>query len=114
MPHKKFPDGYCRIDKYLNLLSSKWTAHIVWLLSEHEQLRFGQIQKQLAFVSSKVLSQCLKNLELEEFIWRQEEATLPITVYYGLTQKGEALSDVVKYLESKSRDWDTKEWIRAI
>ena len=102
----KQPEGYCSVDKHLQLISTKWTAHVVWLLGQHNEIRFGQIQKQLALVSSKVLSERLKRLEKEGFIWRRQEETVPVTVYYGLTSKGEELAEIVDLIVKKSVHWD--------
>lgn len=102
----KQPDNYCNVDKYLSLISTKWTAHIVWLLSQNEEMRFGQIQKQLALVSSKVLTQRLKLLQQHAFIWRRQEETVPITVYYGLTDKGKELATVVDIIVNNANAWN--------
>ncbi|ABV36798.1 transcriptional regulator, HxlR family [Shewanella sediminis HAW-EB3] len=102
----KQPEGYCSADKYLTLISTKWTAHIVWLVGQHHEMRFGQIKKQLALVSSKVLSERLKLLNQEGFVWRRQEETVPLSVYYGLTPKGEELSDIIDTIVKKSDDWD--------
>ena len=104
--HQLQPDDYCSVDKYLTLISTKWTAHIVWLLSEHEQMRFGQIRKQLALVSTKVLTERLKLLQHHGFVWRRQEETIPVTVRYGLTSKGKELAHVVDIIVQKADDWD--------
>lgn len=74
--HQVQPDGYCSVDKYLALISTKWTAHIVWLLGQQEEMRFGQIRKQLALVSSKVLTERLKLLSEHGFVWRKQQDTI--------------------------------------
>lgn len=102
----KQPEGYCSADKYLTLVSTKWTAHIVWLVGQHQEIRFGQIRKQLALISSKVLSERLKLLKEEGFVWRRQEETVPVTVYYGLTPKGKELAEIVDIIVRKSDDWD--------
>ncbi|AQS36131.1 transcriptional regulator, HxlR family [Shewanella psychrophila] len=106
MKHVTSPEGYCSVDKYLSLISTKWTAHIIYLLGKSELMRFGQIQKQLALVSSKVLSSRLKSLEAEQFIWREQQATIPVTVNYGLTAKGKELAEIVSLVVDKSDTWD--------
>ena len=106
--NEKQPEDYCRTDKYLTLISTKWTAHIIWLISQQPSIRFGQIQKQLAFVSSKVLSERLKILKEEGFIWRRQEETVPVSVYYGLTPKGQELADIVNVLVIKAAEWESK------
>ncbi len=105
MVHATAPENYCNVDKYLSLISTKWTAHIIYLLSQHPVMRFGQLQKQLALVSSKVLSSRLKLLEAEKFIWREQQATIPVTVNYGLTPKGQELADIVLKIVEKTESW---------
>jgi len=56
-------------------------------------------------VSSKVLSERLKLLSKEGFIWRRQEEAVPVTVYYGLTQKGKELADIVDIIVKKSDSW---------
>ncbi|PKG75579.1 transcriptional regulator [Shewanella sp. GutCb] len=104
----KKPEGYCSADKYLTIISTKWTAHIVWVIGQHNEIRFGQIQKQLALVSSKVLSERLRILKKEGFISRRPEETVPITVYYGLTSKGVELFEVIDVIVKKADFWDGK------
>ncbi|CAH1589544.1 winged helix-turn-helix transcriptional regulator [Vibrio rotiferianus] len=104
--HQVQPDGYCSVDKYLALISTKWTAHIVWLLGQQEEMRFGQIRKQLALVSSKVLAERLKLLSEHGFVWRKQQDTIPVTVKYGLTPKGKEFASVVELIVQKADDWD--------
>jgi len=104
--HQLQPDDYCSVDKYLTLISTKWTAHIVWLLGQEEMMRFGQIRKQLALVSSKVLTERLKLLRQHGFVWRKQEETIPVTVHYGLTSKGKELANVVDLIVQKAHGWD--------
>lgn len=106
MRHVTAPEGYCNVDKCLSLISTKWTAHIVFLLNQKEVMRFGQIQKELALVSSKVLSSRLKLLEAERFIWREQQKTIPVTVNYGLTSKGKELAVIVNQIIAKSGSWN--------
>ncbi len=106
--HQVQPVGYCSVDKYLTLISTKWNAHIVWLLGQQEEMRFGQIRKQLALVSSKVLTERLKLLCEYGFVWRKQEDTIPVTVNYGLTPKGREFASVVDIIVQKVDDWDAE------
>ncbi|MCS0347175.1 winged helix-turn-helix transcriptional regulator [Vibrio diabolicus] len=106
--HQVQPDDYCCVDKYLTLISTKWTAHIVWLLGQSDEMRFGQIRKQLALVSSKVLTERLKLLQQYGFVWRRQEDTIPVTVNYGLTHKGKEFTQIVNFIVQKADDWDSR------
>ncbi|HHF2880525.1 winged helix-turn-helix transcriptional regulator [Vibrio diabolicus] len=106
--HQVQPNDYCSVDKYLTLISTKWTAHIVWLLGQSDEMRFGQIRKQLALVSSKVLTERLKLLQQYGFVWRRQEDTIPVTVNYGLTHKGKEFAQIVNFIVQKADDWDSR------
>ncbi|ASI93455.1 transcriptional regulator [Vibrio rotiferianus] len=78
----------------------------IWLLGQQEEMRFGQIRKQLALVSSKVLTERLKLLSEHGFVWRKQQDTIPVTVNYGLTPKGKEFASVVELIVQKADDWD--------
>jgi DNA-binding HxlR family transcriptional regulator len=86
-----------------NLVGDVWTLLIISELMGGCR-RFGQLQDTLGrqaswgktSISPKTLSQRLKFLEGNGFITREAFAEIPPRVEYRLTEKGLALSDVVK------------------
>jgi DNA-binding HxlR family transcriptional regulator len=94
----------CPLDPVLSLLAQKWLVHIVWLLGRNEDLRFGELQRQLpGDVSAKVLSARLKQLETLNLIVRDDKGTSPPHVEYRLTPYGRSINDLLEGLEMKAR-----------
>jgi DNA-binding HxlR family transcriptional regulator len=87
----------CPIAKTARLVGDTWTLLIVRDLLSGPK-RFGQLQESLGNISPKTLSQRLKMLEHAGFIWRHAYAEIPPRVEYDLTEKGEALSDIIQAL----------------
>jgi len=87
----------CPIAKTARLVGDTWTLLIVRDLLSGPK-RFGQLQESLGNISPKTLSQRLKMLESADLIRRHAYAEIPPRVEYDLTEKGEALSDIIQAL----------------
>jgi DNA-binding HxlR family transcriptional regulator len=74
----------------MRVLAGAWTAHVIWYLREGECC-FTELQLDIGKVSAKVLTNCLRKLELEGIIARSTKPTSPPTVWYGLTPVGQEL-----------------------
>ena len=85
----------CPIANTARLVGDTWTLLIVRDLLEGCK-RFGELQQSLGNISPKTLSQRLKMLESADLIKRQAYAEIPPRVEYSLTDKGLALSDIIK------------------
>ncbi len=85
------------------ILGKAWTILILQsLMPPFAQggLRFNQLQKDLSWVSPKILSQRLKELALEGIINRNVDASsIPPKVTYTLTRKGEDLRGVLTMMQ---------------
>lgn len=87
----------CPIAKTARLVGDAWTLLIVRDLLSGPK-RFGQLQESLGNISPKTLSQRLKMLEGADLISRHAYAEIPPRVEYDLTEKGQALSAIIKAL----------------
>jgi DNA-binding HxlR family transcriptional regulator len=85
------------------ILGKAWTILVLQSLMApyaRKGLRFNQIQKDLSWVSPKILSQRLKELKQEDIISREVNAEfIPPHVIYKLTRKGEALRGVLTMIQ---------------
>ena len=88
----------CSIEKALDVLGGKWTFLIIRDLQTGKK-RFGELRKSLAGVSPKTLSERLKELEEKGVVTRTAYATIPPTVEYALTEKGESLHPIIKAMK---------------
>lgn len=89
-----------------SIIGSRWKPIIIYILRDHK-LRFGQMQAVLGKISTKVLAQCLKELEADDIILREEFAETPVRVEYSLKAKGVALIPIIVALSK----WENENYI---
>ena len=83
----------CPIEKLVKFLAKEWTAHIMWVLGRHDDVRFGALRRALpGSVSARVLSARLKELEHLGLLCRIDAGTATeLNVSYRLTESGRHL-----------------------
>ena len=91
MPNTKH-SGCCPMDEILRLIMGPWTTYILWLLENEGELRFGELKKRMARISSKVLTERLRMLE---------EA--------GLVPRGHELKSVLKGIHNLALKWQAED-----
>jgi len=79
--------------------------HILWSLSTNGPLRFGVLKKNVAGISSRVLTERLRTLEEAGFVFRHYEPTIPPAVTYGITEWMKDIEKVLAQLEGLARKW---------
>src|SRR5260221_4109490 len=94
----KKPHG-CPFGELLEVLTRPWTMHILWVLSTNGPTRFGALRRQIEGISSRVLTERLRLLERNQFIYRDYEPTIPPSVTYGITQRMEDIQKVLGELD---------------
>lgn len=91
----------CPVRSVLSRFSGKWPVLILCVLSENDSTRFCEISKAIPDISSKVLTDTLKSLEVDNLIHRRVYAEIPPRVEYSLTPMGRSLlpilSDLIKW-----------------
>ena len=102
---KKIPEIHdadaCPIAKTAALIGDLWTLLIVKELLSGPK-RFNELEKlinntdPIGDISSRTLSQRLKKLEAEKIITRKVYQEIPPHSEYTLTQKGQALSEIIE------------------
>jgi DNA-binding HxlR family transcriptional regulator len=84
----------------LYVIGGKWKLRIIIALF-NEKKRFNDLKRAVDGISARVLSNELKELELNGFIKRHVYATeTPVTVIYQLTEYSYSLEEVVRALSS--------------
>jgi DNA-binding HxlR family transcriptional regulator len=89
----------------LEVLTRPWTLHILWTLSHNGPQRFGKLRKQVEGISARVLTERLRALEEEGFIFRHYQTTIPPAVTYGITERMKDIEKVLQQLEALARKW---------
>src|ERR1019366_4985734 len=105
MRRSKQTPSPCAIGGLLELLTRPWTLHILWSLSTNGPMRFGVLRKNVAGISSRVLTERLRTLEEKGFVFRHYEQTIPPAVTYGITDRMKDIEKVLAQLEGLARKW---------
>jgi DNA-binding HxlR family transcriptional regulator len=95
----------CAIGGLLELLTRPWTLHILWSLSTNGPMRFGVLRKNVAGISSRVLTERLRTLEEKGFVFRDYKPSIPPAVTYGITERMKDIEKVLAQLEGLARKW---------
>lgn len=82
----------CATRRTLARVADKWTILIVGRLSQRA-CRFGELRRSIEGVSSKVLTETLRDLEADGLLIRTVEPTSPPAVTYTLTELGKTLAE---------------------
>ena len=85
----------------MSLIGDMWTLMIVYNLLSGPR-RFGELREAMGNVSPKTVSQRLKMLEEDGFVDRHAFAEIPPRVEYQLTQRGQALADILEAIRQFS------------
>lgn len=99
---KKYPVR-CPITAYECVMDGHWKPIIVWDL-RNGGLRFKELLELLVDISTKVLTDQLKELEEDEIVIRTSYRESPPRVEYSLTEYGRTLIPVLATL----REWGFK------
>ncbi|MFW9794497.1 MAG: winged helix-turn-helix transcriptional regulator [Candidatus Thorarchaeota archaeon] len=94
----------CPVFAASRVLGKRWSILIIQVLLRPEAsigLRFHELQKELSWVSPKVLTQRLRELQEAEILTRTVDATnIPPAVWYTLTEKGRDLRVTLEAMQA--------------
>ena len=80
----------CTLKDVLDIIGGKWAMPIIYILSKGK-MRFKELERSVEGINTRMLVKELKNMEANGIITREVFATVPPTVEYTLTKKGEKL-----------------------
>ncbi|MBX3082226.1 MAG: helix-turn-helix transcriptional regulator [Anaerolineae bacterium] len=69
-------------------LRGKWVPLVAYLLRDGQPHHYSELKRQIKGVSQKMLTQTLRQLEMEGMVSRTVHPTVPPTVEYALTPEG--------------------------
>jgi DNA-binding HxlR family transcriptional regulator len=88
----------------IELIGRRWTGAILRAMLSGEA-RFSDIASVVPGLSDRLLSERLKELEAEGIVTRTVVASTPVRVDYALTEKGQALSEVIAAVSTWAEEW---------
>lgn len=94
----------CPVAKTAEIISGKWTLLIIRDLT-YGTRRFSELERSLAGISPKTLSERLSSLEREGILHRRTFAEVPPRVEYSLTEKGQALAELIDAMRAYGNRW---------
>lgn len=81
----------------LYVIGGKWRLRIIVALSDGNK-RFNELQREITGISARVLSNELKELEMNGFVERKVYTDVPVVIEYELTAYSQTLDTVVQSL----------------
>jgi len=93
-----------RFEHAIQLLGKRWTGLILDTLM-HGPRRFCEMTAAVEGLSDRVLSDRLRELEMEGIIERIVYPQIPVRVEYRLTDKGRDLQPVVEAIHHWAEEW---------
>ena len=106
-PKANVYNSECPSQSILAMIGSKWSLLTLCSL-RGGALRTHEIKRRLAGVSSKMLTQTLRELERHGIVSRHDFGEIPPRVEYGLTPLGRSLAALVVNIEH----WVTANYAR--
>lgn len=105
-PQKKISisENACSIKEVLDIIGGKWAMPIIYILSKGK-MRFKEMERNIAGINTRMLVKELKNMEANGIITREVFATVPPTVEYTLTEKGQKLMPGITLLHEWGREF---------
>lgn len=98
MQQEQTPDWQRTWHGLWDILSCKWTFHIIRLLSAGSY-GFNEMERRLDGITSTMLSRRLKQLEAEGIVDKDVIATSPPSTSYRLTETGRELAGILREIE---------------
>lgn len=81
----------------LYVIGGKWRLRIILALSDGHK-RFNDLQRTITGISARVLSNELKELEINGFLTRKVYTDFPVVIEYELTPYSDTLAPVLESL----------------
>jgi DNA-binding HxlR family transcriptional regulator len=92
----------CGVGAAVDVIEGKWKTFILWTLAERPR-RFGETRRLLPGISEKVLTQQLRELEVDGVVHREVYDEVSLRVEYSLTVKGVMLYEALELLDTWGR-----------
>ena len=93
-----------KFESAFELLGKRWTGLIIRTIS-NGQHRFSDIEEAIPNMSSRMLTERLKELDKEGIIVRKVYPETPVRIEYELTEKGLELENVMDEIQKWAEKW---------
>jgi len=83
--------------------------HILWVLNTSGPTRFGALRRRIDGISSRLLTERLRDLEDKGFVFRDYKPTIPPAVTYGLTKRMQEIGAALDKLDELAQKWQQED-----
>jgi DNA-binding HxlR family transcriptional regulator len=90
----------CGVEYAFKRIGGKYKARILWHLNSKTVLRYGELRRTLPDITTKMLTQTLRELEADQLIIRKEYHEVPPKVEYSLNVTGRELIPFIEHLHN--------------
>ncbi|WP_245679382.1 winged helix-turn-helix transcriptional regulator [Actinomadura hibisca] len=94
----------CPVSPVLDIVFSRWTTPILWTLNQFGRQRFVELQRNIATITPKVLTQRLRQMERDGLVMRTYYPEVPPRVEYEISELGRSLAPVFAHLAEWSAE----------
>ncbi|HEY8140354.1 MAG TPA: helix-turn-helix domain-containing protein [Nitrososphaera sp.] len=103
----------CAVVSVWEVLGRRWSLHIIKNLSTRNVIRFNELKRALAGISSTVLAERLLELEREGLVTKKIYPEVPPRVEYSMTPQARELEVIIKDLARWANKWRSPEGLKT-
>jgi DNA-binding HxlR family transcriptional regulator len=104
LPAATDPALACPIAPVVDIVFSRWTTPILWSLHTYGRQRFVELERRIARITPKVLTQRLRQLERDGLVVRTYHPEVPPRVEYEISELGRSLAPLFAHLAEWAAD----------
>ena len=88
----------CPLSDALKLIGGKWKIPILCALHQDGATRYNELKRKISGITNTMLASCLKELEQDGLVSRQQFLEMPVRVEYSLTEMCNDLMPILSQL----------------
>jgi DNA-binding HxlR family transcriptional regulator len=92
------PELACPVSPVVDIVFSRWTTPVLWSLHTFGRQRFVELERRIANITPKVLTQRLRQLERDGLVVRTYHPEIPPRVEYEISDLGRSLAPLFAHL----------------
>jgi DNA-binding HxlR family transcriptional regulator len=92
---RKVADFTCPVELTLNVIGGKWKSVILFYLITKGTLRFNEFRRLMPRITLQMLTNQLRELEMDGVVHREVYPQVPPKVEYSLTPFGKSLEPII-------------------
>jgi DNA-binding HxlR family transcriptional regulator len=91
---------HCPVEITLRVIGGKYKSLLLYYLTEERVLRFGELRRLVPLASKKMLTQQLRELEVDGLVKRKVFHQVPPKVEYSLSLRGKSLNSLLEAMSA--------------